>query len=195
MEDTRSHHRRSNHHFIHHSSTSRSGNVHNLNISNRIRLGIRTRKSSTYLSSQTGFESNLTYINMFDIISIPADEKISIALTPVKVLVHEEEQDVTDGLVDTKCCGIHDNDKMRYPKENDTTTDSVSSDVEQNPSPRRTCLRKRKERRDSIGDGQDHTKLCKSSRYIHSSNQVRIELKFELICSLNFRFNSKSEFD
>ena len=95
-----------------------------------------------------------------------ADEKVSIALTPVKVLLHEEEQDVIDGLVDTKCCGIHDNDKVRYPKENDTTTDSVSSDVEQNPSPRRTCLRKRKERRDSIGDGQDHTKLCKSSRYV-----------------------------
>jgi len=122
LEDTRSHHRRSNHHFIHHSSTSRT-----------------------------------------------ADEKISIALTPVKVLLHEEEQDVIDGLVDTKCCGIHDNDRVRYPKENDTTTDSVSSDVEQNPSPRRTCLRKRKERRDSIGDGQDHTKLCKSSSDVFPS--------------------------
>jgi len=98
-----------------------------------------------------------------------ADEKISIALTPVKVSLHEEEQDIIDGLVDTKCCGIHDNDKVRYPKENDTTTDSVSSDVEQNPSPRRTCLRKRKERRDSIGDGQDHTKLCKSSSDVFPS--------------------------
>merc|ERR1719510_826484 len=104
LEDTRSRHRRSNHHFIHH-STSRS-----------------------------------------------ADEKISIALTPVKVVV-QEDQDVLEGLDDARGCIIHDN-----------TTDStpVSSDVEQNPSPRRACLRKRKERRDSIGDGQD-TKLCKSS--------------------------------
>merc|ERR1719510_641192 len=110
LEDTRSRHRRSNHHFIHH-STSRS-----------------------------------------------ADEKISIALTPVKVVVHED-QDVLEGVDDAKGCIAHDN-----------TTDStpVSSDVEQNPSPRRTCLRKRKERRDSIGDGQDH-KLCKSSSDVFPS--------------------------
>lgn len=48
----------------------------------------------------------------------------------------------------------------------DFSTDStpVSSDVEhsQNPSPRRACQRKRKERRDSIGDGQDK-KFSKSS--------------------------------
>ena len=49
----------------------------------------------------------------------------------------------------------------------DFSTDStpVSSDVEhsQNPSPRRACQRKRKERRDSIGDGQDK-KFSRSSR-------------------------------
>lgn len=48
----------------------------------------------------------------------------------------------------------------------DFSTDStpVSSDVEhsQNPSPRRACQRKRKERRDSIGDGQDK-KFSRSS--------------------------------
>ena len=45
----------------------------------------------------------------------------------------------------------------------ETDSTPVSSDVEQNPSPRRSCQRKRKERRDSIGEGQDK-KFSKSSR-------------------------------
>ena len=100
----------------------------------------------------------------FDHFSRSADEKISIAIT------HKENSEnipisTTSNLNVPKCSDEVCN--LNVPKcsdeiNNDSTP--VSSDVEQNPSPRRACLRKRKERRDSIGDGQD-TKLCKSSRY------------------------------
>ena len=45
----------------------------------------------------------------------------------------------------------------------ETDSTPVSSDVEAAASPRRSCQRKRKERRDSIGEGQDK-KFSKSSR-------------------------------
>ena len=117
----------------------------------------------------------------FDHFSRSADEKISIAITPVKVSHEENSENIpistSSNLNVPKCCDeIYNLNvpkcsdeicNLNVPKcsdeiNNDSTP--VSSDVEQNPSPRRACLRKRKERRDSIGDGQD-TKLCKSSRY------------------------------
>ena len=105
----------------------------------------------------------------FDHFSRSADEKISVAITPVKVSHEENSENIpistSSNLNVPKCCDeIYNLNVPKCSDEINNDSTPVSSDVEQNPSPRRACLRKRKERRDSIGDGQD-TKLCKSSRY------------------------------
>ena len=126
LEDTRSRHRRSQHHFVH-----------------------NTRS---------------------------ADEKVSIAINPViKLAPNEDEaQSCVNKIIETvsqhqppeKYTFTLNSIKILQDTEvsNTDSTTPISSDAEQtHNSPRRTCIRKRKERRDSIGDGQDH-KLCKSSR-------------------------------